>query len=83
MICPKCNEGQFMAKGSRMSKRTGYWTRTRICDKCGFKDITIEVSKTQFGLEMELLNDFQNAMEKYSFKKEEMEKPADADKDVA
>lgn len=72
-----------MAKGSRMSKRTGYWTRTRICDKCGFKDITIEVSKTQFGLEMELLNDFQNAMEKYSFKKEEMEKPADADKDVA
>lgn len=75
--------GQYKAKGSRMSKRTGLWTRKRVCDKCGHTDKTIEVSKEQFGLEMELLEDIDVAIDKYHLAKKELEKPADADKDVA
>ncbi len=83
MKCPKCNEGQFMAKGSRMSKRTGFWTRHRICNKCGYTDTTVEISKKNFSLEMELLDTKTSAMEKYNFEKQKQEKPEDADKDVA
>ncbi len=84
MICPIENcGGRYMAKGSRMSKRTGFWTRKRICDKCGHTDTTIEVSKEQFGMEMDLLEAFQVAIEKYNFKKDELDKPSDVDKDVA
>jgi len=70
--CPKENcDGEFKVRGSRMSKRTGFWTRKRICDKCGFTDIMIEVSKTEFGKQMELVESIAKAVEEYNFDKEE------------
>jgi hypothetical protein len=76
-------DGQFMAKGSRMSVRTGHWTRKRVCDKCGYTAKTVEVLEKEFGGEMDLLADIEKAFEKYHFNKEKAEKPEDTNKDVA
>ena len=83
MKCPKegC-EGKFKCKTGGMSKRTGHWTRKRICDICGYMDRTIEVSKREFGMEMELLEDLQKSFDKYNTNKEIVVKPKeDTDKD--
>lgn len=76
-------DGQFMAKGSRMSIRSGYWTRKRVCDKCGYTTKTIEVPQDEFSSGMELLANIEKAFDKYSFVKEKEKKPEDTDKDVA
>ena len=84
MKCPKENcDGEWRARGSRMSKRTGFWTRKRVCNKCGFEDTTVEVSRSEFGLEMELMEGIDKLFEKYNFNKEKTAKSDDADKDVA
>jgi len=76
-------EGQLMVGSSRMSIRTGYWTRNRVCDKCGYKIKTMEVSEEEFNNEMKLLEDMEKAFERYTFNKEKAAKSDDVDKDVA
>ena len=76
-------DGQFMAEGSRMSIRTGHWTRKRVCNKCGYTAKTIEVNEEEFNNEMKLLEDMEKAFERYTFNKEKAAKVDDIDKDVA
>jgi len=62
-------DGQYKATGSRHSKRTGYWTRTRTCTKCGHKDVTIEISKDEFFNELDLLAGIDELIDAYHAKK--------------
>ncbi|MCX6665964.1 MAG: hypothetical protein NT038_07925 [Euryarchaeota archaeon] len=55
-----------MAKVTYLSKRTGYLTRTRICDKCGYRIQSIEISKESFQKDMEMLSDIKKIMQKHT-----------------
>lgn len=46
MVCPKCNGGSTVCKNSRYKEGTVY--RRRMCQDCGWKFSTVEVSMEMF-----------------------------------
>ena len=71
MLCPKCNEGKFRSTNGGYRKRTGKYTRTRTCDKCGFKTKTIEITIETYVKENRLMSDIVEAVNRYSDKQVE------------
>ncbi len=70
MKCPKCVEGEFRAKGSGMRKRTGFFTRYRVCNKCGYKVRTVEIPYDTYEAENVLMKQIVDAVNEYATKKE-------------
>lgn len=64
MKCPKCQDLRFKASGTRYSK-SGYYTRYRTCENCGYTATTIEISRSTYKAETKLVEDIIKAVNNY------------------
>ena len=62
MKCSKCNIGELRVKYSRMSVRTGYFNRSRVCNSCGYKVSTIEISRDEFARDIRMISDLKRIL---------------------
>lgn len=65
MDCPRCQEGKFKSHYGGYRKRTGKYTRLRVCDKCGFKSKTIELLVETYEKENQFMNSIIQAVNEY------------------
>lgn len=65
----KCSQkgcdGDLRAKSGYIAKRTGCYTRTRVCNKCGYKIQTMEVNKETYIKNSDLADGLQKLVNAY------------------
>jgi transcriptional regulator NrdR family protein len=67
MICEKCGKGEMRSASTRISKRTGFLTRTRKCHnkECGNKYTTIEIKYDSYKKNNDLVDGLQKLVTVY------------------
>ena len=65
MKCTQCYKGELEVKASYALSRGGLRARTRICNKCGYKLQTVEVSRKEYQRQHDLVVALKIAISKY------------------
>ena len=63
MDCPKCH-GKLRQKSTRI--KDNQFTRTKVCNKCGYKTYTIEIERKSFITTNNLVRSLRLLISEYS-----------------